>query len=223
MKKTVLTILIDLVFVVVFNVVFFVMGGFDRTSSEWIAYAFVHLSYLFIIITPLLTTKGISSHVFGMSLYTISGVYFYVTLVSAILFIGLKQESYKACLITNVIITGFYLICLFTMIIINDDTSQKENNHQNELQYVKICSAKLNSLSAVVENQEVKKKMEQAYDIIHSSQTKTTPIGQQYEARIYGLIESLDVPLRNGDNEGLLKIMDSIIISANERNEAVKH
>lgn len=71
-KKSVLWIIMDLIFLVVFNTVFFVAGGFDHPASVWVSYGFIHFSYLMVIITPFLIRKSSSSAVFGFSLYSVS-------------------------------------------------------------------------------------------------------------------------------------------------------
>ena len=68
-KKSVLWILLDLVFLAVFNTVFFVAGGTDHTASVWISYGFIHFAYLMVLVTPFLIRKSSSAAVFGFSLY----------------------------------------------------------------------------------------------------------------------------------------------------------
>ena len=60
-KKNVLWILLDLVFLIVFNVVFFVAGGTDHPASVWISYGFIHFSYIMLLITPILIRKSVNT------------------------------------------------------------------------------------------------------------------------------------------------------------------
>ena len=64
-KKQVLWILLDLVFFIIFNVVFFVAGGTEHKASVWISYAFIHVAYIMLVITPLLVRKTTNKAVLG--------------------------------------------------------------------------------------------------------------------------------------------------------------
>ena len=44
-KKIALWIILDLIFLIVFNTVFFVAGGADHPASVWISYGFIHFAY----------------------------------------------------------------------------------------------------------------------------------------------------------------------------------
>ena len=107
-KKSALWIILDLVFLIVFNTVFFVAGGFEHPASVWLSYGFIHFAYLMVIATPFLIRKSSSAAVFGFSLYSISSTYFLVEFIVGLIFVFLRQESVKAALIVQVIIAGIY-------------------------------------------------------------------------------------------------------------------
>ena len=86
-KKSILYILLDLVFLAVFNTVFFTLGGTSHPASVWISYGFIHLAYIMVIATPVLTRNSSSAAVFGFSLYSVSSVYFLAEFVVGLVFI----------------------------------------------------------------------------------------------------------------------------------------
>ena len=101
MKKNVLWILLDLVFLIVFNTVFFVAGGTDHNASVWISYGFIHLSYILLIITPFLIRKSSSAAVFGFSLYSISSTYFLVEFIVGVIFCLINMVLFLYQLVDN--------------------------------------------------------------------------------------------------------------------------
>ena len=123
-KNSVLWIILDLIFLVVFNTVFFVAGGFDHPASVWISYGFIHFSYLMVIITPFLIRKSSSAAVFGFSLYSISSAYFLLEFVVGLIFILIKSDSFKAALVVQIIIAGFYGVLLISNLIANESTAE---------------------------------------------------------------------------------------------------
>jgi len=98
MKK----ILLKFIFPVIFNVLFFVLGGFVHNAIEWTSYVFIHFAYLMLLFTPRLIHRGKSSAVFSFSLYSISAVYFLVEFFIGITFIlASSPDSYIAELLAQ--------------------------------------------------------------------------------------------------------------------------
>jgi len=101
MKKTNgLWTILELIFLVIFNVLFFVLGGFKHNAIVWTSYGFIHFAYLMLLLTPRLIHKGKSSAIFGFSLYLISVVYYLLEFVIGITFIlASSPKSYLAVLL----------------------------------------------------------------------------------------------------------------------------
>lgn len=53
MKSNILKLVIGLIFLIVFNVLFFLLGGTERSDTEWVCYGFIHAAYLCLLVTPL--------------------------------------------------------------------------------------------------------------------------------------------------------------------------
>ena len=118
-KLNVLWIILDLIFLVIFNAIFFLAGGVERVASVWISYAFIHFAYVMLVITPFLIRKSKSSVVFGYSLYSISAVYFLIQFVTGIVFIFISPESNTAAFLVQLCIAGIYGIILVSNMIAN--------------------------------------------------------------------------------------------------------
>ena len=142
-KKSILWIILDLIFLVVFNTIFFAAGGSDRTASVWISYGFIHFAYLMVIITPFLIRESSSSAVFGFSLYAISSTYFLVELFVGLIFILLKSENHKSALIVQVLIAGVYAVLLLSHLIANEHTADSVERHEEEVSYIKTAASRV--------------------------------------------------------------------------------
>ena len=128
-KKRTLWILLDLVFLIVFNVVFFVAGGTEHSASVWISYGFIHFAYIMLLITPFLIRKSTNTAVLGFPLYSISSAYFIVVFVVGLIFIFTHPDSYKAALIVQVIIAGIYAVMLISHMIANENIANNIERH----------------------------------------------------------------------------------------------
>jgi len=217
-KMSLLWIILDLIFLVVFNAVFFILGGFEHPASVWISYWFIHFAYAMVLLSTVLTRRGKSSAVFGMSILSISITYFFVALVAGAVFILISPESAKAAVIVQLCITGFYGFFLVSNLIANERTGDAEEKRQYELQYVRTASARLKVLMDNINDKEAKSKVEKVYAAICSSPVKSHPELAQIEIRILHSINELEVEAATGDNGKIILIANSLLSAVNERN-----
>lgn len=222
-KKSVLWILLDLVFLIVFNIVFFVMGGAQHPASVWISYGFIHFAYIMLVVTPFLIRKSSSAAVFGFSLYSISSAYFFAAFIVGVIFIAAHPENYKWSLIVQVVIAGFYAIMLISNMIANEHTADSIERHEMELQYVKESSAMLKGIMEMASDKALKKKIEKAYDLLHSSQVKSSGAVRDYEVTVMDLIEVLEQHVARNDVAAANTTLDKIMKNANERNRRLRY
>ena len=221
-KKNFLWVILDLIFLVIFNVVFFVISGTEHPASVWISYGFIHLAYIMLLITPKLIRKSSSSSVFGFSLYSISSTYFLVEFIIGVIFIFAKPESYKVSSVVQIITFGIYAAMLISHMIANEYTADNIERHELELQYVKNCSAQLKGIMNQVEDKNIKKKVEKAYDTLHSSPVRSNNTARDYELTVMDLIEVLEQNIERNDLIAASTTLDKILKNADERNRRVR-
>lgn len=222
-KKRLLWIILDLVFLIVFNVVFFVAGGTKHEASVWISYGFIHFAYIMMLITPFLVKKSTNTAVLGFPLYSISSAYFLVAFIVGLIFIFTHPESYKMSLIVQVIIAGIYAIMLISNMIANEHTAESVERHEMELRYVKDASAHLKSIMDSVSDKAMRKKIERLYDLLHSSPAKSNNTVREYELAVLDLIDVLEDNLSRGDIPAANATISKIERNASERNRRLKY
>jgi hypothetical protein len=212
MKKTsVLWIILDLIFLLVFNAIFFLSGGTGHNVSVWISYGFIHFAYLMLLLTPLLIRKCKSAAVFGFSLYSISAVYFIVEFVAGMIFIFVTPESSVAALLVQLCIAALYGVMLISHIIANERTADAEETRQNKIASIKDTSAKLKSLLGRISDKEAKKKVEKVSDMICSLPVQSYPNLAQMENRILQAINELEDAISRGDKERIMTLTASLL------------
>ena len=223
MKKTnVLWIILNLIFLVIFNAVFFVVGGIDHKISVWISYGFIHFAYFMLIVTPVLTRKSKSSALFGFSLYSISSIYFLLELVVGVIFILISFDGYKVAMLVQLIIAGIYGIMLIANMIVNEKTANSEEKRQYEIDYVKKASTQIKGLLGQIQDRDTKKKVEKVYDALYSSPVKSHPNVAQMENRILESINELEDVIFTGNNESIISLTNLLLSAINERNMRLK-
>lgn len=101
MKKQVLWLALDAIFLIVFNVCFFILlGGANERGIEgippsvWVSYGFIHFSYLLLLGTPLMVRRGNKAVAdYARPLYVGTWTYFLVALVVNLVFILVSLNS----------------------------------------------------------------------------------------------------------------------------------
>lgn len=222
-KKRILWILLDLVFLIVFNMVFFVVGGIDHSVSVWISYGFIHFAYIMLMITSFLIRRTTNIAVLGFSLYFISSAYFIVTFVVGLIFIVTYSESYKAALIVHVMMAGIYAVMLISHMIANEHTADSIERHEMELHYVKDASAKLTGIMCSISDRKFRRKVEKLYDLLHSSPVKSNDFVRDYELKVLELIDALEGSIDRNDISAAEIIIGKIERNANVRNWYLKY
>ena len=108
-KVNLLWVILDSIFVIIFNTFFYLSGTVSEyNSSIWLSYSFIHIAYVMLLITPLITVKNKNLTVLGYPLYAISGVYFLIEFIAGLVFIFIAPESVKIPLLTQLTLLGLY-------------------------------------------------------------------------------------------------------------------
>jgi len=223
MKKiNILWAILNLIFLIIFNTLFFVLGGTEHNVSVWMSFGFIHFAYFMLLLTPKLIRKGKNPVVFGYSLYSISATYFLIEFVTGIIFILVSSESYKTALIVQLCISGLYGIILLSYMIANEHTAEAEEKRQSPIAYVKDASTKIKILLESISDKETKKSVERLYDAIYTSPVKSHPDLAEMENQILQSVNDLESVITAGDKGKIISTANSLLSSINERNNLLK-
>lgn len=191
MKKNILTVAAYAVFLIVFNVLFFVVGGAERSSSVWLSYAFIHAAYIISIATFYLQPKSKNGHVFSFGISIISLIYFAVEFIIGLIFILVAPTGYKLALTLQIIPLGLYIVFAIIYYLNNKTIAEKEGVQATQINFIKLSSADIRALISLTDNDEVKRGLENLYDIMHSSPATSIAEAKAVENEITALIAEL--------------------------------
>lgn len=221
-KSRVLGILIHVVVPAVINALYFGLDGVEQPASSWIAYGFIHFSYIMMIATPYITQKGKDRATYAEAMYTISTAYFVIELILGSLIIIVAPEGYKFSLYSQLVITAIYLIVLFGNMMADEHTAKAVEKHEAELVYVKESCSMLKSILNDINDKQLYRQVEKAYDLIQSSPVKSSHSVHGIESQVICEIDNLGSAVRYGDNAAISAATDKIIRLANERNRVLR-
>ena len=210
-RRTGATAVLWLVFLVVFNVAFFVLTGPERPASVWIAYGFIHLAYVLMFLVPYLANGGSSRHVYLFALGSSALMFFLVQLVAGIIVIALAPEDCTVSLVVQVVLLGVSVAVLAANVAANDHTAARVERHESEVAFIKDVSARLKPLPDRIADRSAARLVEKAYDVIHTSASRSNPAVASLERDIVlaaGALEhavaTQDVPSIKGAAQQLL-------------------
>lgn len=222
MKKSVLWLLLDLVFLVIFNILFFMLKPDVVVATVWISYGFIHFAYLMLLITPLLTHTSGNRSVMGFPLYYIGSIYFLLTLAFGVFFMLLGSKNWKLVLGILIVLTGFYLAMLLIVMIKNAETEETEEKRVKEVSFVKKIASEVKDVLNQVDFADDKKRVESLYDDICASPTKSDLTVQPIEREIDEHVEMLRDIVRKGDSDLLCSQVEFIRGRLDERNRQLR-
>jgi len=203
-----LWVMLDLVFLIVFNTMFFILGGTQHPVSVWISYAFVHFAYFMLLLTPFMVRKGKSEAVFAFSLYSSALIYFLVEFIVGSIFIIISPANYKAALLAQFFIAGSYAVLLLSNMIANEHTAESEEKRQCEIHYVKKAADEIASIMNGIGDQETRKRVEKLHDAISASPVKSHPSLGNLESRLLDGIATLRRVIGSNKKEAIVAQAD---------------
>lgn len=220
-RKSVFWTLLDLVFLIAFNLIFFIVSGLTRTISVWISYTFIHISYVMLLLTPLFTHNNKTKFILGMSISVISYIYFMIDLTCGIMFIIFLSDKLIIPLIVNIILLALYLLLLISVVLTNERTNTNLQIHEAEMKYIDKASSGLENLSIMVDDKNLLKKVNKAYDIVNTSPVHSDESVKSIENEVLAIIDEMNEMFLT-DKNNTYNLIDKIIYLANKRNAILR-
>ncbi len=219
-NKTLATLIIVIV-LVVFNVAFFTLMGFDQPANVWVSYLYIHVAFLATILTPYIITGGSQSYLFGLTLGGLTGGYMGLTFVLNLLFMATRALDTKVVFVINLVITGGFLVSLISNVMANNTTADSVARHEAEVQYIKVCSMRLKAMQTGITDPALASAVERLYDLVHSSPSKSNANVQNVELEIITKLGDLEDYVRNGNTEAALSTVATLSQLAQARNRSL--
>lgn len=220
-KKIIFRILLDSIFLIAFNAVFFVVFGTEHFASVWISYGFLHFSYLVMIALPLLVREpGVMT--FNLSISSISSAYFIIELIFFAVFLWLKSETYKPALVTQIVLLGIYMAVVLYHLLVNERTLNRVQQKKETLLNFKTAAVRVKSVMENVKDQQLCTAIEKTYDALLSSPIKSTAVTQSLEKEIENTIACLEQAVSSGDQERAYSLAMQTVFLVTKRNEIIK-
>lgn len=222
MKANILKVVIGLIFLVLFNALFFLLGGTERSVTEWVSYGFIHAAYLCLLCTPLLCNARKGETVLSASLYLRALFYFFTELVVGVGFIWYNCPSATWPSIVQGCLLAVFLILQLMSVLANDATKASLSKQRKERIYIRSLAEDLRDAMKQITDPSLRKQVNACYELLNNSSLESFPEAASAEMELESAVNTLCSAIVIGDMSQLPQQIQNIQISIRHRNQAIR-
>lgn len=222
MKANILKIIIGLIFLIVFNIMFFLLGEYRHTTTGWICYGFIHAAYLCLLGTPLLCNAGKGEAILSASLYLRASFYFFTALTVGIGFLLYNTKSPTWPAIVQGALLTIFLILQLMSVLANDATKASLAKQRQERIYIRSLAENLKEAMRQVRDPILRKKVTACYESLNSSPLESFPEAFDAELELKNAVNTLCSFIEQGDMSQIEQQIQKVQIAMQHRSKAIR-
>lgn len=217
--------LFALLFLAVFNFLFFFLGGTEHPQSVWISYGFIHFAYLGIWLLPrMLGTKHESNYYLSGPIFGMCLNYFIIEFIVGVLFIFLSMESVTWALCVQVIVCGIFMFFILGMAKANQITGQRMQKREADIQvYRSACMEVKKLVPRASFNPTLAKLVNTCHDKMEASPSRQTAGTEQVDQSIMQTLSSLRQSMLSKDADSAIAHAEDLLALIEERRDLLKY
>lgn len=223
MKTTLIRIVFTLVFLVVFNTLFFLLSGTDNPTSVWVSYAYIHVAYFTILFLPVLKTKGDASYYLSSVLYGQAITYFLLELIAGVVFIIYRMESPVWSLVVQTALWLIFVVLILGNAWANQATAQSLEKRKQDIDTYQSMRMSLKRLMAKTDKPELKRQIADCSDKLEASSSRQTQESEKIDIEIEQTIASLRQSITGDDVEESTSLARQLAGLIEERKTILKY
>lgn len=214
---------ISTVFMLVYNALFYLLGGVEHPASVWMAYGILHGAYVFLILTPLFVKKDKNTLTNMMPLTLASVAHFLVQLLACTIVILIAPDGYTAFLVVEIILVAVFFIAFFSILAVNIHTTTSATRQQDEIYYIRNQASRIKLLMGRHMGGKLDRKLEKVYDNLFACPTHSNANTEELESEISRRIGELERAMREERAEDAVALMDDILLMLENMNRIVRN
>lgn len=222
MKSNLIKIIIALVFLVLFNGLFFQLGGTEQSSVNWLCYGFIHVAYICLLATPLFCNSGQGLALLSASLYLRALFYFFTELVVGVSCIAIAPQSTTWPLIIQGVLLAVFVILQLMSVISNDATRLSVQKQRTESMFIKTMAEQVRSYMRELKDADLHKQVERCYDALNNSPIESFQETHDVELSLRNAVNMLCSTIENEDKEQIEKKAKHVINMIKDRNAVIR-
>ena len=220
-KNLSLWLIIETVFLIVFNLIFFGIVGTVNPPSVWIAYGAISITYLWFLASQFAAPKSKVGVDIRRPVYAVTAVFFLVCLLTGCLIIYLRPEGYVVTALVFIVIIAVEAIIFISLLLSGRNTEEKNAEQESDAKFIN-ASCQLITILSSVSDSSVAKKIQNVYDSWYSSPRKSGPAAKPLEKSILNLLGDLEDACESDDYDMASAICEKINRLLQQRTLTIK-
>lgn len=209
------------IFPIIFNILFFVIGGTVHPASVWISYAWIHVAFLIVVISSLCVRKTQSAAIFSFTASTVSLLYLPIEFIIGLIFIFVRTDNITVPIVIQLIPFCIFIGVFLWVLLHNEHTADNEKRRSAEISFIKTASSKAQLLMNRTNDASLKRAIEKLYDLLHSSPSKSYPNVKELESSVLIMLNELEYVLSQNQTDEAISLVRRIQFTVEERNRLV--
>lgn len=218
MKNNTIKIIIALIFLVLFNVLYFVIGGANQSAVNWMSYAFIHVSYLLLLSTPILCPHRDGQTVLIASLYLRALQYFFTELLVGIVIILLGLQSIALPLVVQSVLLALFLILQLMGVLANRATSESIDSQRIGSQLISDLTQQIREAMRGIDNPTTKSKVECCYNALLACSVESIEQARAAEDELKEAVYDLCTAVGTADGNLIEECANRVTSAIHHRN-----
>ena len=179
-------------FILIYNLLFFVIGEGDHDAAVWIAYGAIHLAYVCVIATPLLVKRDKNQAANIAPLLNVSLINFILQVVVGTIIILIAPDDHVATLVIEIILLVIFLAAFLSVFLANVDTTKAADRQQAEVLFIREQATRVKLLIGRCMGGKLDKRLERLYDTLFSFPTRSSNNVKSLENSLALKIQALE-------------------------------
>lgn len=215
MKKNSIKILIGFIILLLFNGLFFGLGGTRRSVTEWLSYGFIHAAFLCLLFTHLLSRQAKGLTVLTASLHLQALLYFFaeLTICCICLYSNPMDPTWPA--IAQATALAVFLVLQLMSVLANDATKQSIQKQRCE-------SIRIQQGMRRVTDPSLRKQVERCYDAVHNTSIESFPEAAESEQALQTEVDRLCQAIDQGHINEITDCAQRICNAVQARNAVIR-
>ncbi len=204
--------------IVAFDLLFFILKGFDNSVTTWIALIMLNLIYLTVVLSPVFIPQlKTELSALSYSFYRIEFIYFIVVAVSSLLMMVLQTSLKVVISVYILFVVALVIIFVFT-IISNNDTTEKDRTQLANKKMIISFSQDIKFLERMTDDIKMLSLIKRAQEVAQYSDKYSSSESAKIEEEIQKLLTSM----KTQTEEISEKNINLLLHLLEDRNEVLK-
>lgn len=213
---------------VAYNLVLFVIAGFDHYASFWISYGFMILSFLTLAGAGfVLGSRGmfLRDWLFGYPLIKHTIIYIVCEFVVSTIFIIVDSDGWKLAFVLQFLLLAVYLVFAVSCFLAKTTIEEVKQKVAEKTQYIKLLTAEVNSIAAKCADAEAKAEIAKLADELRFSDPMSNEALREVEEKLAAVVAECNSAVEAGDSENakfFCKKAANLLVERNNKCKALK-